>query len=49
MDELTDITGEAIMAKIENFPQEEQHCATLAAETLKEALHEYMTTRQHTN
>jgi nitrogen fixation NifU-like protein len=48
-DELAGITGKAILEKIENFPEEEQHCAILAAETLQEALHKYMTTRQHTN
>ena len=41
-DELTDITGEAILKKIGRFPKEEEHCAYLAAETLQEALSNYM-------
>jgi nitrogen fixation NifU-like protein len=42
-DELTDITGEAILKKIGRFPKEDEHCAYLAAETLQKALHIYMT------
>lgn len=41
-DEIVDITGEAIIEKLGGLPQEEQHCADLAAETLQEALHDYM-------
>jgi nitrogen fixation NifU-like protein len=41
-DELTDITGEAILDKIGTFPEEEEHCAYLAAETLQKSLQIYM-------
>lgn len=41
-DEVISISGEAILEKLERFPQDEQHCAFLAAETLQEALHNYM-------
>ena len=41
-DELSEITGETILAKLGNLVREEEHCAFLAAETLQEALHNYM-------
>ncbi|MBW1895225.1 MAG: iron-sulfur cluster assembly scaffold protein [Deltaproteobacteria bacterium] len=41
-DELPDITGKSIMEKLGNLTEEEEHCAFLAAETLKEALNKYM-------
>jgi len=41
-EDLLDITGEAIIEKLDGFPKEEGHCAFLAAETLQEALHSYM-------
>ena len=41
-DELLSITGEAIMKKLGSLPQEDEHCAFLAAETLHEALNNYM-------
>ena len=41
-DEMLDISGEAILERLGPFPEEERHCAFLAAETLQEALHEYM-------
>ncbi len=41
-DELTEISGEKILAKLDRFPEEEKHCAFLAAQTLQEALHDYM-------
>lgn len=41
-DELTDITGEAILEKIGKFPEEDQHCAFLAAATVQEVLSQYM-------
>jgi nitrogen fixation NifU-like protein len=44
-DELTAITGEAILRKIGTFPEEDRHCAYLAAETLHEALTRYMIAR----
>jgi nitrogen fixation NifU-like protein len=42
-DEIADVTGESILKKIGRFPKEDEHCAYLAAETLQEALHIYMT------
>jgi nitrogen fixation NifU-like protein len=41
-DEILEITGESIMDTAGSFPEEEAHCAFLAAETLQEALHDYM-------
>ena len=42
-DELTDITGETILNILGTIPEEDRHCAFLAAETLQDALHDYMT------
>ena len=42
-DEIIEITGERIIEEIGGLPQEERHCAFLAAETLQEALSDYMT------
>ncbi len=41
-DELLEITGEAILKKIGRLPEDDTHCAFLAAETLQEALDAYM-------
>ena len=41
-DEIVEITGEAILEKLGGLPKEDEHCAFLSAETLQEALHEYM-------
>jgi nitrogen fixation NifU-like protein len=41
-DELTEVTGESIINAIGGLPEEETHCAFLAAETLQEALNNYM-------
>lgn len=41
-DELTDITGDAILGKLGRFPEEDRHCAFLAAAALQEALSQYM-------
>lgn len=41
-DEITIIDGDEILGKIGTFPEEDVHCAALAAETLQEALHRYM-------
>jgi nitrogen fixation NifU-like protein len=41
-DEIVDITGEAILKKIGGLPETDRHCAFLSAETLQEALHNYM-------
>ncbi|RLB10626.1 MAG: iron-sulfur cluster assembly scaffold protein [Deltaproteobacteria bacterium] len=42
-DEIIEITGERIIEEIGGLPEEERHCAFLAAETLQEALNDYMT------
>lgn len=41
-DELVEITGETILEVLGSFPEEDHHCAFLAAETLQEALNDYM-------
>jgi NifU-like protein involved in Fe-S cluster formation len=41
-DELLDIDAERIQASIGGLPKDHMHCATLAAETLDAALHDYM-------
>jgi nitrogen fixation NifU-like protein len=42
-DEIIDITGKSILDRIgDNVPEEDRHCATLAAGTLQEALDIYM-------
>ena len=41
-DELIEITGDAILEKLGRFPEEDRHCAFLAADTLQEALNRYM-------
>ncbi len=41
-DELIEITGEHILEFLGGFPEEDRHCAFLAAETLQEALNDYM-------
>ncbi|MBN2061805.1 MAG: iron-sulfur cluster assembly scaffold protein [Deltaproteobacteria bacterium] len=41
-DELLDVTGEAIIDKLGGIPAVEEHCAYLAAETLQEALSDFM-------
>lgn len=41
-EDLAEITGEAILEKIGRFPEEDHHCAYLAAETIQEALNIYM-------
>lgn len=41
-DELTDITGETIIKILGTMPEEDRHCAFLAAETLQDALNDYM-------
>ena len=41
-DELLEITGEAILEELGKLPKEDEHCASLAAETLQEALNDYM-------
>ena len=41
-DELLEITGDNILEILGGFPKEDEHCAHLAAETLQEALNDYM-------
>ncbi len=41
-DELADITAEEVLNAIGRLPEEDQHCATLAARTVQEALTDYM-------
>ncbi len=42
-DEITDINGDSILERMgTNVPEEDRHCAFLAAGTLQEALHIYM-------
>ena len=41
-DEIINITGEVILDLLGGLPKENQHCAFLAAQTLQEALEDYM-------
>jgi nitrogen fixation NifU-like protein len=41
-EELTDISGDDILQILGGFPEEDRHCAFLAAETLQEALGDYV-------
>jgi nitrogen fixation NifU-like protein len=41
-DEVTEISGETILDVLGGLPEEDRHCALLAAETLQEALDDYM-------
>ena len=41
-DKISEITGEMIMGILGGLPEEDRHCAFLAAETLQEALEDYM-------
>jgi nitrogen fixation NifU-like protein len=41
-DELLAISGEVIMKKLERLPKEDEHLAFLAAETLQQALNDYL-------
>jgi len=41
-DELVEITGETILDLFGGLPKESEHCAFLAAETLREAVDNYM-------
>ncbi len=41
-DEIIEITGEAVMERAGGLPDDERHCAFLAAETLQAALDVYM-------
>ena len=39
---ILEITGEAILKALGHLPDNEIHCAFLAAESVQEALHDYM-------
>jgi len=41
-DEVTEISGETILETLGGLPEEDRHCAFLAADTLQEALDDYM-------
>jgi len=41
-DEVAEISGETILEVLGGLPEEDRHCALLAAETLQEALDDYM-------
>jgi len=41
-DELADITGEDVIKTIGQLPEEDKHCAFLAAQTIQDALTNYM-------
>jgi nitrogen fixation NifU-like protein len=41
-DELIEITGKIILEKLGGLPEENEHCAFLAAESLQQALNDYM-------
>jgi nitrogen fixation NifU-like protein len=41
-EQLFEITGETILGKLGGFPEEDEHCAFLAAETLHKAANDYM-------
>ena len=41
-DELAEISGETIVKVLGGLPEEDRHCAFLAADTLQEALDDYM-------
>jgi nitrogen fixation NifU-like protein len=47
-DELLEITGEAILEKAGGLPEEESHCAFLAAETVTMAVNDYMIRQRKT-
>lgn len=42
-EELIDMTGEEILARVGRIPKDHEHCAFLAASVLKEAVNDYMT------
>jgi len=41
-DEVAEISGETILKVLGGLPEEDRHCALLAAETLQDALDDYM-------
>lgn len=45
-DELPDVTQNAILEKLGGMPEEDEHCALLAADTIQDALNDYMIKRR---
>ena len=41
-EEILDISGQAILKRLGRLPDEERHCVYLAAETVREAVRDYM-------
>lgn len=41
-EEIFDLTGESILKKLGNFPEEDKHCAFLSVKALQDAVNEYM-------
>ncbi|MFO7753733.1 MAG: iron-sulfur cluster assembly scaffold protein [Desulfobacteraceae bacterium] len=48
VEEMVDITGEAIMEKLGNLPENEMHCPFLAASTIQETIDDYMQKQRKT-
>jgi nitrogen fixation NifU-like protein len=46
LDEAAEIEADTILSVLKTLPQEETHCADLAAETLRAAVHEWMIRRR---
>ncbi|MCG6971549.1 MAG: iron-sulfur cluster assembly scaffold protein, partial [Desulfobacterales bacterium] len=46
-DELSEITGQIILEQLGGLPEENEHCAFLAAESLQQALHDFMIKGRH--
>lgn len=44
--ELMEVTGEAVLAKAGRLPEEDRHCAFLAAAALQSALEDYLAARR---
>lgn len=47
-DEVADIRGETILEVLGGLPEEDRHCAFLAADALQESLHNFMTRGKQT-
>ena len=44
---ISEITGNIILEKLGGLPEENEHCAFLAAESLQKALHDFMIKQTH--
>ena len=42
IEEIFDLTGEDVLNRIGQFPENEQHCAYLAIKTVQDAANDYM-------